>query len=226
MGSNRVKVTKDEVHLWERVTSIMVHLWERVFSAFIPGCHSQEQHLIRADVPRVVQCRVTDAIPSAGTRATLYPWAGRAEAPSTEVLAAERSGLGAGEQPPRAPRDAFPVPRAKGGSGRRQETFPRARGPCCDFAGRSAATQQEIVLPRLGGRAGAAEPRRAVPGPLPAAGPPSRLGGSRGTRATTALHGRGTGAREQPRAPGWKMQGRSPQPSMELNSECVAKRGD
>lgn len=140
--------------------------------------------------------------------------------------AAERSGLGAGEQPRRAPGDALPVPRAKGGSGRRQEAFPRARAPCCDFAGRSAATQQEIVLPRLGGQAGGAEPRRAVPGLLPASGPPSWLGGSRGTRANTALHGRGTGDREQPLAPGWKMRGRNPQPSMELNSECVAKRGD
>lgn len=36
MGSNRVNVTKDEVHLWERVTSIMVHLWERVFGGFHP----------------------------------------------------------------------------------------------------------------------------------------------------------------------------------------------
>lgn len=193
--------------------------------AFIPGCHSQELDFIRADVPGVVQCRITDSIPSADTRATLHSRTGTAEALTTEVLAAECSGLGAGEQPRRAPRDALPVPRAKGGSGRRQEAFPRARGPCCDFAGRSAATQQEIVLPRLGGQAGGAEPRRAVPGPLPASGSPSRLGGSRGTRATAALHGRATGAREQPPAPGWKMQGRSPQPSMELNSECVAKGG-
>lgn len=70
MGSNWIKVTTDEVHLWKRITRLWSTSGRGFLVAFVAGCHSQEQDFIRADVPGAVECRITDTISSVGTRAT------------------------------------------------------------------------------------------------------------------------------------------------------------
>lgn len=166
--------------------------------------------------------RVIHAISSAGTRATFTPRTGTAKAWTTEVPAAQRSGQG--QVSSLGTPFPCPEPREEAAGGRKP--FPRARGPAVILL---EGQQRHNRKSRCLGWAAGREPEsRTVPS-RGCSWPPSplfRLGSSRGARATAALHGRGTGAGEQPVAPGWKMQGRSPQLSMELNSECVVDRGD
>lgn len=193
--------------------------------AFMPGCRSQKQDPVRADGPGAAQCRITDATSSADSRATFTPWTGTAEALTTEVPAAERSGQGAGEQAPEGARGR--PSRALSQGRKRPEAGSRPPGPgpplrfCSKVSGDT--TGNRAASAGRPGRSRSAAPPRGCSWP-PALRPGWAARGE--PRATAALHGRGTGVREQPLAAGWKMQGRSPQPSMELNSECVAKRGD
>lgn len=104
--------------------------------------------------------RATDTISPAGTRAAFVPRTGRAEAPSATIPARCAQAQGRGQV--RSPEGARGRPsRSQSQERKRPEAGSRPRGPWSVFTRRSAATQQEITLPRHGGRAG--EPCRAAP---------------------------------------------------------------
>lgn len=103
------------------------------------------------------------------------------------------------------PEDALPDPGAKGGSGWRQEAVPRAPGALL-LEGQQQHNRKSRCLGTAAGPECCAVLccPRGVPSPQSSI-PARRLAG--GARTTAALHGRGTGAGEQPLAPGQRMQG-------------------